>query len=139
MTRQDDLRKFAETWLGRSLHSADAASIPTSLRIPTALREIYETFGSCHALTSSHDRLLAPDNIASCDRFSIFYEENQGVEHWAFRTEDELRDDPIVYRGSSITEGLVWNSEQLSISEWIRPMTLWQLVNMGYPHGAYAS
>jgi hypothetical protein len=80
-----------------------------------------------------------PDDIASCDRFSIFYEENQGVEHWAFRTEDELSDDPIVYRGSSTREGLVWGSEQLSISEWIRPMTLWQLVNMGYPHGAYAS
>jgi hypothetical protein len=139
MTRQDDLRKFAETWLGRPLHSGDAASIPTSLRIPKALREVYETFGSCRALTRAHDRLLAPETIASRDRFSIFYEENQGVAHWAFRTEDELSDDPIVYKGNSTTKGLVWGSEQLSISEWIRPMTLWQLVNMGYPHGAYAA
>jgi hypothetical protein len=139
MSRRDDLRTFAQTWLGRPLQPDEAASVPVSLRIPRALREVYEVFGSCPALTRSHDRLLSSEAIAHRDGFSIFYEENQGVSRWAFRTEEELSDDPIVYKCDSTTEGWVWGSEELPISEWIRPMTLWQLVNTGYPHGAYAS
>ncbi len=139
MSRRDDLRMFAETWLGRPLQPGDATSVPISLRIPKALCEIYEVFGSCRALTSSHDRLLSPEAIVHRDGFSIFYEENQGVSQWAFRTEEELSEDPMVYKCDSTTEGWVWNSEELPISEWIRPMSLLQLVNTGYPHGAYAS
>ena len=139
MSRRDDLREFAETWLGRPLQPGEAASVPVSLRVPSALREIYEVFGSCVALTSSHNRLLSPEAITQRDGFSIFYEENQGVCKWAFSAEEELSDDPIVYRCDSTTDGWVWRSEQLPVSGWIRPMTLWQLVNMGYAHGAYGS
>lgn len=107
--------------------------------LPTALREIYETFGAVESLTEAHNHLLYPESIATVDGHCIFYDENQMVVRWAYRIEDCRKDDPIVYQGTTLASGYEWHSEEMPFSEWIRVMTLWQLVNGGYPFGAYAS
>ena len=138
MSRQTDLCTFAESWLRRPLTSSDAIIVSSSVTLPAALREIYETFGRCRPLTRAHDCLLAPGKIEPRDEYSIFYVENQGVAYWAFKTEDAEADDPIVHQCSDSLTGFHWNSERIPISAWIRYMTLRQLDLGGYSHGAYA-
>ena len=140
MSRQTDLRSFAEYWLRRPLTPDDAIDVPSSLQLPKALGKIYETFGGCPALTTPHNRLLPPGAIQKQGEYWIFYAENQGVAYWAFNAEDAGADDPIVYQGSEDDDdGFIWYSEEMTMSEWIRVMTLWQIVNGGYENGAYAS
>jgi hypothetical protein len=139
MSRKVDLQTFAETWLQRGLTEADAIEIPDLLILPTALRDIYETFGAVASLTEAHNQLLTPESIETVDGHSIFYDENQMVVRWAYRIEDREKDDPIVYQGTTLDSGYEWHSEEMPLSEWIRVMTLWQLANGGYPFGAYTS
>ena len=46
VSRLRELREFAQAWLGRELTAADAMEAPTSLALPAALREIYQTCGA---------------------------------------------------------------------------------------------
>lgn len=107
--------------------------------LPTALREVYETFGAVESLTAPHNQLLSPESIETVDSHCIFYDENQMVVRWGYRIDDREKDDPVVYQGATLASGYEWHSEEMPLGEWIRVMTLWQLVNGGYPVGAYAS
>ena len=135
----EHLGDFAETWLGRSLTPSDGITVPDSMVLPEALREVYQTFGAVHQLTRAHNELLNPSEIVSEDGYSIFYDENQLVVRWAFRNRDRSQNDPIVYQGTTQASGYEWYSEEMRISAWIRVMTLWQLVNGGYQFTAYSS
>ncbi|EDY18737.1 hypothetical protein CfE428DRAFT_3774 [Chthoniobacter flavus Ellin428] len=98
MSRQTDLRAFAEYWLRRPLTPADVVAVPSAAKLPAALREIYETFGGCAALTQPHNSLLLPSDMEIADGYSIFYAENQYLEYWSFKTEEAGADDPMVYQ-----------------------------------------
>lgn len=113
--------------------------MPTSLELPAALREIYQTLGAVRQLTKAHNELLRPSSIVSDGGYCIFYDENQCVVRWAFRDADRPMDDPAVFQGTTQPGGYEWYSEEMSISAWFRVMTLWQLVNGGYGFGAYSS
>lgn len=139
MTRLQELREFAQTWLGRELTAADGVAVPASLEMPAALREIYETLGSVPQFTKPHNELLDPSCIESDGGYRIFYDENQQVVRWAHREADQGMEDPVVFQGTTLEDGYEWFSEEMSISAWFRVMTLWQLVNGGYEFGAYAS
>lgn len=139
MTRAQELRAFAQTWLQRDLESTDCIAVPKELAIPAALREIYELFGAVPQLTQPHNRLLPPASIESVDGYSIFYDENQGVVRWAFHEEDQAQEDPVVHQGTTLPGGYEWYSEEMPLSRWVRVMSLWQLVNGGYEFVAYSS
>jgi hypothetical protein len=139
MPRLQELREFAETWLGRELTPADGVTVPASQEMPAALREIYQTLGSVGQFTKPHNELLDPSCIVSDGGYRIFYDENQLVVRWAFRDTDRDKDDPVVFQGTTLEDGYEWFSEEMSISAWFRVMTLWQLVNGGYEFGAYSS
>lgn len=139
MQRVQQLREFANAWLRRDLVPSDGVSVAEDLRIPTALRQIYEAIGSVSAFTSPHNQLRAPRDIEIVGDYNIFYDENQWVVRWAFRTADAEADDPIVWQGTTQDGGYDWYSEDMSFSAWIQVMTLWQLVNGGYEFGAYSS
>jgi len=117
---------------------SDGVVVAADLRIPTALREIYQAIGSVSAFSSPHNQLRAPHDIEIVGDFHIFYDENQWVVRWAFRTADADADDPIVWQGTTRDGGHDWYSEDMSLSAWIQVMTLWQLVNGGYDFGAYS-
>jgi hypothetical protein len=138
MTRLEELRDFAKTWLCRSLTEHDGVEAPTSAVMPQALRDIYLAFGGVEALTTAHNRLYPPQGIVISDGYGIFYDENQSVVRWAFRDCDAAADDPIVYQGTVTEDGHEWYSEEMPLSAWIKVMCFWQLVNAGYPHSAYS-
>ena len=136
MQRVQQLHEFAHTWLRRELVPSDGVTVAADLRLPTALREIYQTIGSVSAFTSPHNQRGAPHDIEVVGDYHIFYDENQWVVRWAFRTADTEADDPIVWQGTTQHDGYDWYSEDMSLSNWIQVMTLWQLVNGGYKFGA---
>ena len=131
------IREFARTWLRRELTPADGVSVPAGLQLPAALREMYQAIGAIPALTRAHNRLRAPRDIEVVGEYHIFYDENQQVVRWAFRTADAEVDNPMVWQGAPREDGYDWHSEDMPIGDWIRVMTLWQLVNGGYEFGAY--
>ncbi|MYS82959.1 hypothetical protein [Embleya scabrispora] len=71
----------------------DASAARLGVRLPTALRELYELLGRRGDLTSNHDVLLAPDRLYVEDGVLVFREENQGVAWWGVRPDG---DDPAV-------------------------------------------
>ena len=131
--------EFARTWLRRDLNSSDRINVPSSVIVPAALREFYQTCGGMSELTRAHNQLLAPTEIEVVDGHHIFYDENQCVVRWAFRDADSAIDDPIVYQGVTLDNGYEWHSEDMVLSDWLQLMSLWQIVNGGYAFGAYAS
>lgn len=139
MSRLQELCEFAQAWLGRELTAADGVEAPTSLALPAALREVYQTFGAVRQLTKPHNKLLGPSSIVTDGGYCIFYDENQLVVRWAFRDADRGLDDPMVFQGATHRDGYEWFSEEMSISAWFRVMTFWRLVNGGYEFGAYSS
>jgi hypothetical protein len=139
MSTAQAFREFAQTWLRRDLTATDGIKVPSSVMIPTALREFYQTCGGIPELTRAHNQLLAPADIEVVDAHHIFYDENQCVVRWAFRDADRANDDPVVYQGVTLDNGYEWHSEDMVLSDWLQLMSLWQLVNGGYASGAYAS
>ncbi|MET7301280.1 SMI1/KNR4 family protein [Embleya sp. NPDC005575] len=71
----------------------DASAARLGVRLPTALRELYDLLGRRDDLTSNHDVLLAPDKLYVEDGVLVFREENQGVAWWGVRPDGE---DPAV-------------------------------------------
>src|SRR6188474_2852610 len=113
MHSRQELQEFTERWLGRRLRADDGVSVSRSLNIPTALRDIYETFGSVQMLTTPHNRLRPPDAICVSDGYRIFYDENQEVVSWAFLETDASEANPMVYQGTTMRDGYEWHSEEM--------------------------
>lgn len=134
-----DYQTFAEHWLGRSLTVADSMLVPEGVNIPEALADIYAVFGAAVPLTQAHNQLLEPDELVEQDGHVIFFVEDQQAALWAYLKSDGELADPVVYQGSVLDDGgIEWTSEGMKLSEWIRVMSWWQLINGGYDHGAFA-
>jgi hypothetical protein len=131
-------RDFTEEWLGREWSHSDGKRIPEGLELPLSLRSIYQVFGSVAAFTTAHNLLLPPEELRYQDDYVVFYAENQEVVLWGFCLQDVNLADPMVYQGQETKTGWEWYGENLPISQWVRIMTLWQLVNGGYEFGANA-
>jgi hypothetical protein len=52
-------------------------------------------------------------------------EENQAVVFWGIDLKDLEKPDPMVYQANNESE-MVWQSEDLSFSDWIIKMWRWQ-------------
>ena len=139
MSFSSDYKTFAEYWLGRPLTADDRVSVEGGLAMPKALSELYQTFGGAAPLTQAHNQLLEPEDLAHEDGYVIFYVENQEAALWAYQVTDSKEEDPMIFQGSQMPDSpLEWHPEGMTLSEWIRTMSWWQLINGGYDHGAYA-
>jgi hypothetical protein len=138
MSFSADYKTFAEHWLCRPLKPDDSVPVPAEVKLPLALAEIYQVFGAAISLTRAHNQLLQPDELTEQDGFVIFYIEDQEAALWAYAEEDAAMDDPTVHQGSLADDGQIeWQSEEMTMSQWIRVMSWWQLINGGYDHGAF--
>ncbi|MFJ5231092.1 SMI1/KNR4 family protein [Kitasatospora sp. NPDC088391] len=79
---------------GWSAAEVEAAERRLGLVLPTALREAHLLLGHRTDLTSNHDRLLGPDELAVVDGALVYRVENQGAASWGVLLEDLDRDDP---------------------------------------------
>lgn len=72
--------------------------------LPTTLARWYGTVGRTPELTTSQNRLHAPDKLRMLDDVVVIYTENQACAFWGVRVGDLACDDPpVVY-----TEGKSW-------------------------------
>lgn len=132
-------RTFVETWLGRPWQPSDGVSVPPSLALPEALRDIYQAMGNVESLARAHNELLAPSELRREAGYTIFFVENQGVAVWGYRDADTGLEDPQIFQGQSTEDGWEWHPEHMVLKTWFQIMAYWQLLNGGYLSGGYAA
>ncbi|MFJ8828363.1 SMI1/KNR4 family protein [Streptomyces sp. NPDC102467] len=123
------VRGFAAHWTtplseGDGWDEADlvAAEERLGLRLPVALREVYQLLGRRRDLTSNHDVLLAPAELyvdASREGL-VFRHENQGAASWGVLLADLAKEDPGVFIRADLADKTAekWDSwlERLSLA-----------------------
>lgn len=112
----------------------DDAERRLGIRLPRALRLLYERTGSSRSLHASHNTLVRIDSIEFGDDHLIFYEENQAVVVWAIARSELTKEDPPVDQGQHDEKsGWSFYAEFRSLSEFAAAQGAWQAVQGGLP------
>ncbi|MEW6210795.1 MAG: SMI1/KNR4 family protein [Acidobacteriota bacterium] len=119
--------------LGRSLRRRDGSSERKireaekrlDIKLPLALREYHRVAGNLAELNKQHNQLLDLSDLVVEEGHLIFMHENQWVVSWGIRIEDLSCEDPAVWQRNN-SEPIVWRAEELTVSEFIAAMLLWQ-------------
>lgn len=118
----------ADEPLGRLLETQHgAASAPTRIRLPAALREWYEIAGKAKDVWSRSDTFLLPDQLYLHGDALVFYVENQAVVAWGVPLSQIGSDDPpvvIIDTGAGILGDEDCAEANRSISEFAIQMLL---------------
>ena len=103
---------------GYSEAELDAAEQRLGLKLPIALRELYQLAGQREDVVASQNYLVCPDELEIEDGILEAYCENQGVVHWGIKPDDLQLPDPPVYLNDDGMHGepqaLIRENETLS-------------------------
>jgi len=99
------------------------------LRLPKALREVYRVSGLRADLHASHNRLLAPDELALEDDVLVFYEEHDRHMLWGMRVAELGQANPEVVISPG-TPPLRWSSEAQPLTSFLASMLLVQRMSV---------
>ena len=111
-TRQDRwslLKDFIAEWhrpltsgSGYSAAELDAAEQRLELKLPEALRELYQFAGRWEdVFVATQNFLVSPEELEIEEGLLEIYCENQGIVHWGIRPDDLHLPDPPVYLNDS--------------------------------------
>lgn len=103
-----------------------------SVRLPFALRDFYLGVGRLHQLNDAHNHLLAPKDWFLDGGKLVFLVENQAVVYWGVEAVEAPDDDPPIFQGVNLREGVPWFPEHDRCSEFLLVMLHWQAVNGGF-------
>jgi hypothetical protein len=100
------LTQFAAEWRtplgagdGYESSALDEAEERLGVRLPAALREVYELLGRRDDLLRNQDRLQRPEELYLSQGALVYQTENQGAAKWGILLEDITAEDPpAVYR-----------------------------------------
>lgn len=89
--------------------------------IPKVLYDYYAQLGKVHALNHTQDVLLAPHQMrwSKCQKYLIFYVENQQACVWGIQKQDLNQDNPPVYISYDEKE---WQKESDTLSNFLTAM-----------------
>ena len=102
------------------------------VRLPLALRDFYLGVGRLHRLNDAHNHLLVPKDWFLDGGKLVFLVENQAVVYWGVEAVQTPDDDPPVFQGVNLPEGVPWFPEHDRCSEFLLVMLHWQAVNGGF-------
>jgi hypothetical protein len=105
-----------------------------ALKLPQALKSLYELTGNFNDLHSAYDKLIPLSELALVDGLLIFYEENQGVVLWGIREQDFDIPDPPVYQAQPGAAPLACYITAETLSDFLLYMLLRQAVSGAMPH-----
>ncbi len=119
--------------LGRRLKRGDGSSEREireaekrlKLRLPRAFRDYYRVAGNLAELNKQHNQLLDLSDLVVEENHLIFMHEDQGVVSWGISIEDISVEDPAVWQRNN-SEPVEWHAEDMTVSEFIPAMLLWQ-------------
>jgi hypothetical protein len=137
-------RRYADIIAGilRPLTAADgnaeaeitAAEERLHLKLPAALKPLYELTGTFDELHSAYDRLIPLSELAVVDGLLVLYEENQGVVLWGIREQDLDTPDPPVYQAQPGTIPLASYITAEKLSDFLLYMLFRQAVSGAMTH-----
>jgi hypothetical protein len=102
------LTRFAAEWRaplgagdGYESEVLDEAEERLGVRLPAALREVYELLGRRDDLLRNQNRLLRPEQLYLSEGALVYQTENQGAAEWGIHLEEvEAEDPPTAIRSS---------------------------------------
>jgi hypothetical protein len=93
----------------------DDAEKRLAIRLPRALRELYERYGRLDAVWALQDRLVAPEAVRLEQDLLAIWLENQAVVAWGIRSSDlSAQDPPVVLRQYDRRTGLLVEADSTS-------------------------
>jgi hypothetical protein len=105
------LTRFAAEWRsplraddGYDPSEFDEAEQRLGVRLPAALREVYELLGRRDDLIRNQDRLQRPDELYISKGALVYHTENQGAAEWGILLEDLIAEDPPTVIRSSLAD-----------------------------------
>ncbi len=125
--------RMALKLLGRNLERGDGlserkireAEMRLKLKLPRSLREYYRVAGNLAGLNKQHNQIFDLSQIVVEEGYLIFIDENQSVVSWGIRIEDFSGEDPLVWQRNN-SAPVEWHGEDMTVSEFIPAMFLWQ-------------
>lgn len=139
-TRQDRwslLKDFIAEWHGPlkrgdgyPVSELNATENRLGLKLPEALRELYQLAGKREDVYAAQNYLVTPDELEIEEGLLEFYCENQGVVHWGVKPDDLYLPDPPVYL---YDEGMDEESQEINrengrVSEFASQMAICEIV-----------
>lgn len=94
------------------------------VKLPLALRDYYLKSGE-HELNQSYHHLIELGEMGFTDDYLIFLDENQSVALWGIPRKNLGEDDPFVWQGEN-SSPRQWESEGLTVSEFLEMVLYWQ-------------
>jgi hypothetical protein len=124
---------FVKNYLHRELKISDGisnekivkAEIKLGRKLPKALRDYYQTVGSCCELNNYHNRIIDLEKVFLENGFLIFAEENEYVVYWGIKTglPEELNPTVWQIQNKGTSE---YHTEEKSFTEFMTEMFEWQ-------------